>query len=134
MLSVRHIPCQVTWSGISRCHILTSSLSRRDTPCGRFKPMLLCRRGPRLKASASHYKSRLASIRDIVHDLMSSDEIANDSRVYNQLKAAEELSKTLTFVRMGGSSSNSLFAFFYLWTSLSILVMLTRFNAFLGVN
>jgi hypothetical protein len=33
---------------------------------------------------------------------MTSDEIANDSRVYKELEAAEKLTKNLTFVRKGG--------------------------------
>jgi hypothetical protein len=58
--------------------------------------------------SASHYKTRWASIQDILPDLMASDEIANDSCVCKQLEATEELTRTLSFVRIrGGSGSGS---------------------------
>jgi hypothetical protein len=38
---------------------------------------------------------------------MSSDEIANDSCLYQRLKDAEDLTMRLTFVRRGGSGSGS---------------------------
>jgi hypothetical protein len=50
---------------------------------------------------------RLGHIRDILTELMSSDEIANDSPVYQRLKDAEELTKGMTYVRRGGSGSAS---------------------------
>ncbi|MCH91643.1 hypothetical protein A2U01_0012572, partial [Trifolium medium] len=47
---------------------------------------------------------RLASIRDILNGLMISDEVPNDSHVYNELQSAY----TLTFVpNQGGPSFSS---------------------------
>jgi hypothetical protein len=56
---------------------------------------------------SSPLADRLAHIRDILKELMSSDEIANDSRVYQRLKDAEELTMRLTYVRRDGSGSAS---------------------------
>jgi hypothetical protein len=57
--------------------------------------------------SQSQTESRLGEIQRILKELMSSDEIANDSRVYQCLKDAEELTIGLTYVRRGGSGSGS---------------------------
>jgi paraquat-inducible protein B len=56
---------------------------------------------------SSHLADRLSDIRDILTELMSSDEIANDSYVYQRLKDAEELIKGMTYVRRGGSGSSN---------------------------
>jgi hypothetical protein len=50
---------------------------------------------------------RLSNIRDILNELISSDEIANDSRVYQCLKDAEEVTMGLTYVRREESGSAS---------------------------
>jgi hypothetical protein len=66
---------------------------------------------------------RLAHIRDILKELISSDEIANDSRVYQCLKDAEEFTKALTYVRRGGlGSSLVLFYFYFVYLGGYILV------------
>jgi hypothetical protein len=56
---------------------------------------------------SSHLAGRLSHIRDILNELISSDEIANDSRVYQCLKDAEEVTMGLTYVRREESGSAS---------------------------
>jgi hypothetical protein len=56
---------------------------------------------------SSPLADKLAHIRDILKELMSSDEIANNSCVYQRLKDAEELTMRLTYVMRGGSDSAS---------------------------
>jgi hypothetical protein len=51
--------------------------------------------------------ARLCHIRDILQELMSNDEIANDSRVYQRLKDVEELTMNMTYSMRGGSRSAS---------------------------
>jgi hypothetical protein len=49
--------------------------------------------------------ARLVHIRDILKELLASDEIANDSCVYQRPKDAEELTVNMTYTRRGGSGS-----------------------------
>jgi hypothetical protein len=56
---------------------------------------------------SSPLADRLSHIRDILKELMSSDEIANNSCVYQRLKDAEELTMRLTYVMRGRSDSAS---------------------------
>jgi hypothetical protein len=49
--------------------------------------------------------ARLVHIRHILQELLASDEIANDSRVYQRLRDAEELTVNMTYTRRGGSGS-----------------------------
>jgi hypothetical protein len=56
---------------------------------------------------SSPLADKLAHIRDILKELMSCDEIANDSRVYQRLKDVEDLTIGLTYVMRGGSRSTS---------------------------
>ncbi|MCI39439.1 hypothetical protein A2U01_0060670, partial [Trifolium medium] len=44
--------------------------------------------------NTSHLLGRLASIRDILKNLMISDEVPNGSRIYKELESAEKLTNT----------------------------------------
>jgi hypothetical protein len=68
--------------------------------------------------------ARLVHIRDILKELLASDEIANDSCVYQRPKDAEELTVNMTYTRRGGSGACYL-AWFYF-----ILVLYIWMNIF----
>jgi hypothetical protein len=54
-------------------------------------------------SKVSQLFSRLASVRDMIQGLLVSDDVPKNSRIYQELQFAENLSKNMTFVRGGGS-------------------------------
>ncbi|MCH99935.1 hypothetical protein A2U01_0020950 [Trifolium medium] len=97
-----------TWRGISRYHILTSSLSRRDTRLGQLSlDAVVQEETPTETTKVTQLLRRLDTVRDLLKDLMISDDIPTDCRVYQVLQDAVKVIRNITFVRKGGGSGSS---------------------------
>jgi hypothetical protein len=115
------VPCYMDWYlKISHPYIIPIPEGYSVRP---VQTNVVVQEAPSQSQISSPLADKLAHIRDILKKLMSCDEIANDSRVYQCLKDAEEFTKALTYVRRGGlGSSLVLFYFYFVYLGGYILV------------